>query len=56
MLVTNENAENKIVFLTLQMTRADSVKDTYTFTVTNIIFAEGILNKKSFNSDILIEP
>ena len=51
-----ENAENKIVFLTFQMTLTDSVKDTYTFTVTNTIFAEGILNKKSFNSDIPIEP
>ncbi|MEP7109670.1 MAG: hypothetical protein ABI760_16870 [Ferruginibacter sp.] len=51
-----ENAENKIIFLTFQMTLADSIKDTYTFTVTNTIFAEGILNKNSFISDMPVEP
>lgn len=53
---TKENAENKIVFLTLQMTRTDSVKDTYTFAVTNTIFAEGSLSKNSFIKDIPVEP
>ncbi|MEO6328061.1 MAG: hypothetical protein ABIO55_03980 [Ginsengibacter sp.] len=51
-----ENAENKIVFLTLQMTLADSLKDTYSFSLTNIIFAEGALGKNLFNNDIPVEP
>ena len=51
-----ENAANKILFLTLRMTLADSVKDTYEFTVIKSIFAEGILNKNSFKEDINIEP
>lgn len=53
---SRENAENKIVFLTLNMTLLDSVKDTYSFTLTNTIFAEGTLQKKSFNNNISIEP
>lgn len=51
-----ENAENKIIFLTLRMTLTDSVKDTYKFTITNTILANGILNKNSFLTDIAIEP
>jgi hypothetical protein len=50
-----KNATNKILFLTLRMTLTDSAKDTYKFTVINTIFAEGILNKNSFNHTIPIE-
>lgn len=51
-----ESAGNKILFITFRMTLTDSVKDTYKFTVINTVFAEGILNKNSFNSDIAAEP
>jgi hypothetical protein len=53
---SSENRENQILFLTLRMSLTDSVNDTYKFTVTNVIFAEGILNKNSFINDPPIEP
>jgi len=40
-----QNSENKIVFLTIKITQTDSIKDTYSFKVTNTIFAEGQLKK-----------
>lgn len=51
-----ENAENKILFLTLRITLTDSIMDTYKFTLLNAVFAEGTLNKSSFHSEVAIEP
>jgi hypothetical protein len=53
---SREKAENTIVFLTLHMRITDSVKDTYQFTVTNIIFATGILKQSPFQNHVAIEP
>ncbi len=55
-LSNSENGEDKILFLTLNMTMTDSVMDTYKFAVTNTIFAKGILNGNPFKNDIVIEP
>src|SRR5688572_4332618 len=40
-----QHSENKIVFLTIKITQTDSIKDTYSFKVTNTKFAEGQLKK-----------
>lgn len=41
----SQNSESKIVFLTIKITQTDSVKDTYSFKITNTILAEGQLKK-----------
>ena len=51
-----ENAENKILFLTLGITLTDSARDTYQFTLINAVFGDGILNKSSFKNDENFEP
>jgi len=51
-----KNADNKILFLTLRMSLADSITDTYRFAVLNTIFADGVLNSNSFINDLAYEP
>ncbi len=41
------NDETKIIFLTISITQADSVRDTYNFKVTNTMLAEGQIKKNS---------
>lgn len=50
-----ENAENKIIFLTLNVTVADSIQDTYNFKVVNTVLADGSLKKGSLPDQQVLE-
>lgn len=45
-----QNLENKIVFLTIRITQTDSLKDTYSFKVTNTIIVKGRLKTNAMNT------
>ena len=51
----NIKENNKIVFLTFDMSLIDSTKDRYSFTLINKIISEGILKKHLFKEEKSIE-
>lgn len=54
--VGNKPAQDKILFLTLNMTLTDSVQDTYQFSLLQSVFAEGSLKHNLFSNEAQPEP
>ena len=51
-----ENAENKILFLTFNITLVDSVSDTHVVSLVYAAFAPGRLHQNAFRSDTSLDP